>query len=696
MTLDVTRSANPTRRGKARIAIVSEADRLRAFGRAKRHSWLVRALKVTLPLLAVVSAAGLFLSPTMLLRLAAPGVNASVAAVQVTTDQLRMVNPRFDGSTADNGHYVVTAKAAVQRLDAPDVMQLETVHGHIIQVDNSWTDLTSKAGTYWTKTKALRLNGGIVITTSADMRAELDAADVDVDKKVVTSDAEVTMTMPNGKLRGKGLLIENTARRLLLREAVTAHLTPPKRAAATPAAPAAATVSATPAMSDAPVDIAARQLEILDNAKTATFSGSVEAVQAGMTMRSERMEVGYAGAPGAATPAVANSETAAQNVNYVTASKNVVITTLDGRKATCDQSRYDRKANTMTLQGAVVLNQKASELHADTVVYDMATKSTHVTARNRVSGHFEPDGGAGAIQGTAATGLSGLGSQHGATDITADVLDIADGDNRAVFQGTVIVSQRGNKLTGDRLQIDMAKRHMAMSGPGRVSGTFEATAAPAHPVKPGKTVVAAAAAPGLGQAFTGLSAGNSEQTNVESDALTVEDDHGEAIFTGNVVVVRGGHRISAGTLTVNYTGGGEQAHGPAQLARIRAKDHVVVHTPDGQTASSEWLLYDPGHNQLTMGGNVTVAQGDNIVHGEKLIVDLTTGESHFETRADETALPLAANAPKPSGRIQVLITPQGIQQIGGPPVANAPAPVSAKPKEAMSASDVMVAPDAPQ
>ena len=682
MTLGVTRPANPTRRGKAQIATVSEADRLRAFSRAKRHSWLVKLLKIGFPVSAAAATAGLFLSPTLLLRLAAPGINASVGAVQVTTDQLRMVNPRFDGNTADNGHYVVTAKAATQKLDSTDIMQLETVHGHIDQTDKSWTDLTSKGGTYWTKTKALRLNGGIVITTSAEMRAELEAADIDVDKKIVTSESDVTLTMPNGKLRGKGLLIENTTRRLLLRQSVSAHLKPPKSTAVSPLATVQPASGATPAMSDAPVDISAAQLEILDNAKTATFSGTVEAVQAGMTVRSDRMEVGYASAPGAAPTSPASGEAAAQNVSYVTASKNVVITTLDGRKATCDQSRFDRKANTMTLMGSVVLNQKSSELHADKVVYDIASKATHVTASNRVVGHFEAAGA-----GPEPAGLPGFGSQRGTTDISADSLDIADGENQAVFRGTVIISQHGNKLTGERLQVDLAKRHMAMSGPGRVSGTFEATPSATHGAA--KAVAPATPTGGIGQAFTGLSASNGQTTNIESDALSVEDDHGEAVFTGNVVVVRGGHRISSASLVVNYSGG-QQAHGPAQLSRIRAKDHVVVHTPGGQTASSEWLLYDAARNQLTMGGNVTVAQGANVVHGEKLVVNLTTGESHFETRADETVA-TGSNLPKPAGtgRIQVLITPQGIQQIGGAPVANVAASANPGRKEALSASDVM-------
>ena len=708
MALEMTKSPTKARRGRPAMAEVSEGIRERAFARARRHSWLVRFLKISLPVVAVVSTVALFFSPTMLVRVFAPHLNASLGAVQLTTDQLRMIHPRFDGFTADQGHYVVTAEAAVQALDNTELMHLETVHGHLVQLDKSWTDITSKAGTYQTRTKALRLTDGIVITTSATARVVLDHADADVDKKIVTSDADVTMTMPNGTLMGRGLLVDDANRRIVLNDAVKAHLLPPPRAAGTIVPTAAPTggpsaLSMTPTMSDAPVDITSKQLEILDNAKTATFTGAVRAVQAGTIVVSERMEVGYTGAAGAGLAAATSTGATAQNISYVTNTSNVVITTEDGRRATCNQSRFDQKANTMTMLGAVVLSQKGSELHADTVVYDMQAKKTHVSAKNRVTGHFEqlaaePVAAKSAQAAPRAT-LAGLGASRAPTDIAADSLEIANADNEAVFHGTVIVTQRGNKLTGEQLAIDLTKHHMVMSGPGRVSGVFEASeTADGSPVKSTKAGTQPEPS-GPGGSLGSLAASSGQPTNVEADSLDVQDDRGEATFTGKVVVVRGGHRITAEQLTVAYAGGAASGHEGSQLKQIRAKDHVVVRTPDNELATGNWLLYDPGHNKLTIGGNVTVSQGGNVVHGEKLLVDLATGESHFETRADDSATNQSnttTTSTPSTGRIQVLITPQGIKQISGPTVAKPQTPATAQPQEGLSASDVMVAPNAPQ
>jgi lipopolysaccharide export system protein LptC len=260
MSLTSTRLPATVPRGNIRVATVSAAERKRAFIRARRHSVLVRVLKVALPVMALVAVGVLFISPTMLAHIARPDLKAALDAVEVTGDQLRMVNPHFEGFTGDKGRYVVSAKAAVQNASNLDQMQLEAVHGHLIQADNSWTDIVAKAGVYETKKQSMQLINGIVITTSANARAELDNANIDIDKKIVTSAVPVVMTMPNGTLRGKGLLVESQAKRFVLPEAVEAHLVPPKSAAAPKAAPNQAnSLLATPAMSDGPCSMAQRR-----------------------------------------------------------------------------------------------------------------------------------------------------------------------------------------------------------------------------------------------------------------------------------------------------------------------------------------------------------------------------------------------------------------------------------------------------
>lgn len=723
MTASVTRHPALPAHDSSRIVLVSAEERARAFRNAQRHSHTVRVLKLLLPICAVASLGAYVASPQLWLRVARPDLNASLGQVEITSDKLRMTNPRFDGYTADQGHYVVTAKAATQTLDDPDEAKLETIQGRLTQADDSWMQLDANGGLMHVKAKKLRLDDGIVITTSTSMRARLASADIDLDSKHVTSDAVVDIDMPNGTFQGQGVDIEGDKKRVLFKSRVKAHLVPPKGAKPAPAtatvAPAAAAkplvgFSAMPALSGAPADVTAQQLEILDDVKKATFMHAVVAKQAAVTLKAEQLEVGYRGqqpAPGQAANAALAGDPGS-SITYAIASKNVLITAADGRSAVADWARFDQKAQTMTLHGNVVLKQNASILHATDVVVDMVSRHTRVTGTGRITGHFEPDAATAAATSApeAATGapasagstngLAMLTSTRSAADIEASQLDVTDDDGLAVFTGTVQVTQRGNRLSGERLEIDMAHRHMAMSGPGRVTGTFEAEATQAPASKPRRqpTTVAsgdASAASSIGQSLAGLSSGSGTgPTSFEADNLTVDDEKGVATFTGSVIVVRGDHRINAETIVAYYAGGGSTAGGGAsQLVRITAKDRVTVHAPGNQVASSDLLLFDAHKNLLTMTGNVIVSQGTNVIRGEKLVVDLETGESHFEQTPQVTAAP--------SGRIQVLITPQGIKQLNAatkPQTGSAPAaaPSKAKPKSSMSASDILLPPDQPQ
>ena len=682
MSISATRQTPGTLEGGVRFANVTDTDRRRAFGKAQRHSMMVRVLKVVLPVCAVLTLAGLFVSPRFTVK-APSEFGGKDIAVEITGDQLRMINPHFEGFTAENGHYEVGARAATQSVGNLDLLKLETVEGKLTEADESWTQIKATGGAYETKKKTMRLDQGIVITTSAGGRVEVASADIDIERKLVTSGDVVTMTMPNGKLIGRGLLIEGEAKRFTLNDDVRARIIPPRDSAKKPAAAAAAgPLSAAPAMSDGPIDVKAKRLQVIDAAKIANFTGGVEARQAGMTLTADQLAIAYIGDAGA-KPAASAASSGAQNIRSATALRNVVIVTPDGRRAKADKSKYDAVAESMTLTGAVELSQGGNVLHADMVVADLKTRQTAITSENRVTGKFVPppkDGSA------AGSGLTGLGASDSVTDISARRLDMADGTGEAVFQGTVIVAQRGNRLTGERLSINTEARRMVMSGPGRVSGRFEQLGTGKGGAARQDEGAKVASSGSLGRSFTGLSSKSSAPTNIEADQLVVEDAKGEATFTGKVAVLRDNNRITAGALSVFYATGGA-----SQLVRITARDKVVIKAPDNQVASGDRLLYEAAKNQLVMWGNVTVSQGGNIVHGEKLIVDTETGESHFDTRMAAGSDLEPSAAPKP-GRIQVLITPQGIKQIGGPGAKNAPKP---KPKagDAMSASDVMVGPD---
>ena len=53
-----------------------------------------------------------------------------------------------------------------------------------------------------------------------------------------------------------------------------------------------------------------------------------------------------------------------------------------------------------------------------------------------------------------------------------------------------------------------------------------------------------------------------------------------------------------------------------------------------QTATGDKGLFDMKANTVTLEGNVVVSQGQNVMRGDRLVVDLTTGVSRVESGKD--------------------------------------------------------------
>jgi lipopolysaccharide export system protein LptA len=156
---------------------------------------------------------------------------------------------------------------------------------------------------------------------------------------------------------------------------------------------------------------------------------------------------------------------------------------------------------------------------------------------------------------------------------------------------------------------------------------------------------------------------------IESASLEVRDKSKIATFYGNVQVVQGDTTMKCQTLVVFYgaeDGAGKIAasnepaaakpQAPGQPApiipqsaqdirRIEARGSVTVVTKD-QNASGDVGVYDLKAKTITLTGNVVVTQGKNVLHGDRVVVDTTTGNAHFES-----------NAATAQNRVRALILP---------------------------------------
>jgi lipopolysaccharide export system protein LptA len=86
----------------------------------------------------------------------------------------------------------------------------------------------------------------------------------------------------------------------------------------------------------------------------------------------------------------------------------------------------------------------------------------------------------------------------------------------------------------------------------------------------------------------------------------------------------------------------------------------VVVTQKDQVVTGDTAVFDTKTNLITMLGSIVLTQGKNVLRGDRLLVDMTTGVSRVESE---------------SGRVQGLFQSSGQ---GGPmiPGASPPAPPS--------------------
>lgn len=155
-------------------------------------------------------------------------------------------------------------------------------------------------------------------------------------------------------------------------------------------------------------------------------------------------------------------------------------------------------------------------------------------------------------------------------------------------------------------------------------------------------------------ALQGFSQNRDQPVQIEAATLEVREKEKQATFSGNVKVTQGDTGLRAKSLVVFYednrdNGGksdskdsGKSANkgqmtqatpgpnGQQQIKRLEAKGGVIV-TQKDQTVTGDIGVFDMRTNTVTMSGNVVMTQGQNVLRGDRLMVDLGTGVSRVES-----------------------------------------------------------------
>jgi lipopolysaccharide export system protein LptC len=189
---------------------MGRADPALAFRAARRHSRLVRILRIAIPVAVVLG-----LTVVVLLTYFNPArmfakLPVDIGHLVVSGTKITMEKPRLTGFTHDARVYDLTAKAAAQDLTKPNLVELSDIRAKLQMQDKSTMQLTADTGLYNSKLETLKLNKNIVITSSTGYQGWLSEAAVDIRKGHVVSTHPVKVKLLQGTLDAKALEITNS------------------------------------------------------------------------------------------------------------------------------------------------------------------------------------------------------------------------------------------------------------------------------------------------------------------------------------------------------------------------------------------------------------------------------------------------------------------------------------------------------
>lgn len=172
----------------------------------------------------------------------------------------------------------------------------------------------------------------------------------------------------------------------------------------------------------------------------------------------------------------------------------------------------------------------------------------------------------------------------------------------------------------------------------------------------GLALVASAAPLGAAAQISNTSNG---PMDISADNGTFDNATCESTWSGAAEVLQGTSRLRATTIHAFFKkkpgaagapaaaqGGGDSALGMPGGAqsncgateRIEADGQVFYVTPE-QVARGDHAVYSADSGQIVMTGDVIVVQGKNVIHGDRLVIQVATHQAQMESTAHGRGVP---------------------------------------------------------
>ena len=151
--------------------------------------------------------------------------------------------------------------------------------------------------------------------------------------------------------------------------------------------------------------------------------------------------------------------------------------------------------------------------------------------------------------------------------------------------------------------------------------------------------------------FAGFGSNSDEPYEILADELQVFDNEKYAVLTGNVSVRQESSLMKTPYLKVFYSGQGTAGGGADSgaagdnqgIRRLEARQGVYVESGT-QIATGDQADYNAETEVIELSGNVVLQDDGNVIKGEKLTINLRTGESRVTSPGQRIRMLLKPNS----------------------------------------------------
>ncbi len=198
------------------LSMITPADRRH---HARWYSGLVRGLRVTLPLVALILVAMVVIWP----HLKAEDLAFRIVFSSITgslDEDPNLLNPRYVGTDDQDRPYSITADIAKKLNSAPlsdpgSLIGLDKPKADMTMNDGTWLVLTADNGVYAQGDETLDLEGSVNLFHDTGYEFRTEEASVDLAKGIAAGDVPVEGQGPFGTLNAEGFRLLDRGNRIV-------------------------------------------------------------------------------------------------------------------------------------------------------------------------------------------------------------------------------------------------------------------------------------------------------------------------------------------------------------------------------------------------------------------------------------------------------------------------------------------------